>query len=61
MSQLLCSWYFTVDQNELAPFRKGNMSVKDNGDGTVTVEIEGYDDLRNKITGTWTGVPQEYK
>lgn len=61
MSQLLCSWYFTSDQSEMAPFRKGNMSVKDNGDGTVTVEIEGYDDLRNKITGKWTGVPQEYK
>ena len=61
MSQLLCSWYFTADQSEMAPFRKGNMSVKDNGDGTVTVEIEGYDDLRNKITGKWTGVPQEYK
>ena len=61
MSQLLCSWYFTVDQNELAPFRKGNMSVKDNGDGTVTVDIEAYDDKRNKITGHWTGVPQEYE
>lgn len=61
MSQLLCSWYFTVDQNDLAPFRKGNMSVKDNGDGTVTVDIEAYDDLRNKITGTWTGVPKEYE
>ena len=61
MSQLLCSWYFTVDQNELAPFRKGTVSVKDNGDGTVTVDIEAYDDLRNKITGTWTGVPEEYK
>lgn len=61
MSQLLCSWYFTVDQSELAPFRKGNMSVKDNGDGTVTFTIEAYDDLRNKITGTWTGTPQEYK
>lgn len=61
MSQLLCSWYFTADQSDVAPFRDGNMSVKDNGDGTVTVEIEGYDDRRNKITGTWTGVPQENK
>lgn len=61
MTQLLCSWYFTADQSELAPFRKGNMSVKDNGDGTVTVDIEVYDDKRNKITGRWTGVPQEYQ
>ena len=60
MTQLLCSWYFTADQNEVAPFRSGDMSIKDNGDGTVTVEIEGYDDLRNKITGKWTGVPEEY-
>ena len=61
MSQLLCSWYFTANQSEMAPFRAGDMSVKDNGDGTVTVDIEVYDDKRNKITGTWTGVPQEYK
>ena len=61
MSQLLCSWFFTADQSEMAPFRSGAMSVKDNGDGTVTVDIEAYDDLRNKITGTWTGVPEEHK
>ncbi len=61
MSQLLCSWFFTADQSELAPFRAGKMSVKDNGDGSVTVDIEAYDDKRNKITGLWRGVPQEYK
>ena len=61
MSQLLCSWFFTADQSELAPFRDGKMSVKDNGDGTLTVDIEAFDDRRNKITGRWTGVPQEYK
>lgn len=55
---LLCSWYFTVDQSELAPFRGGKMSIKDNGDGTITVDIDVKDDLRNRITGTWTGVPQ---
>lgn len=56
--RLLCSWYFTVDQSELAPFRGGKMSIKDNGDGTITVDIDVKDDLRNRITGTWTGVPQ---
>lgn len=61
MSQLLCSWFFTADQSELAPFRDGKMSVKDNGDGTLTVDIEAFDDRHNKITGRWTGVPQEYK
>lgn len=54
---LLCSWYFTADQSELAPFRDGTMSIKDNGDGTVTVDIDVKDDLRNRITATWTGVP----
>lgn len=61
MAQLLCSWYFTVDQNEMAPLRGGEMSVTDNGDGTLTVDIAAYDDLRHKITGRWTGVAQEYK
>ena len=59
--ELLCSWYFTADQSEMAPFRSGTMSIKDNGDGTVTVDIDVKDDLRNNITATWTGVPKEYK
>ncbi|MBR5853118.1 MAG: BACON domain-containing protein [Alistipes sp.] len=59
--QLLCSWYFTADQSEMAPFRGGTMSVKDNGDGTVTVNINVTDDLRNTITATWTGTPIENK
>lgn len=57
---LLCSWYFTAEQNEFAPFRGGNMSIHDNGDGTVTVDIDVQDDLRNRITGTWTGTPQAF-
>ena len=60
MSQLMCSWYFTVDQEEVAPFRAGEMSIKDNGDGTITVEFEVEDDLRNTITGSWTGEPERY-
>ena len=56
--ELLCSWYFTADQEEMAPFRDGTMSVKDNGDGTVTVNIDVKDDLRHRITGTWTGKPK---
>ena len=55
---LLCSWYFNAEQTEVAPFRGGKMSIKDNGDGTVTIDIDVTDDLRNRITGTWTGVPQ---
>lgn len=60
-TQLQCSWFFTADQSEVAPFRGGNMSVKENGDGTMTVDIEVKDDLRNAITGTWTGVPMSNK
>lgn len=57
---LLCSWFFTAEQSEFAPFRGGNMSIHDNGDGTVTVDIDVQDDLRNRITGTWTGTPQAF-
>ena len=58
---LLCSWYFNAEQTEFAPFRGGEMSIKDNGDGTITVDINVKDDLRNTITGTWTGVPQPFQ
>ena len=59
-TNLLCSWFFTADNSELAPFRGGNVSVVDNGDGTLTVDINVTDDRRNRITGTWTGVPQQF-
>ena len=58
---LLCSWYFNAEQTEFAPFRGGEMSIKDNGDDTITVDINVKDDLRNTITGTWTGVPQPFQ
>ena len=58
---LLCSWYFNAEQTEFAPFRGGNMSIRDNGDGTITVDIDVKDDMRNHITGTWTGTPQAFK
>ena len=57
---LQCSWFFTADNSELAPFRGGNVSVVDNGDGTMTVDIDVKDDRRNRITGSWTGVPEQY-
>jgi hypothetical protein len=58
---LLCSWYFNAQQTEFAPFRGGEMSIKDNGDGTVTVDIDVIDDLRHHITGTWTGTPVAFQ
>jgi hypothetical protein len=56
-----CSWFFTANQSEVAPLRGGEMSVKENPDGTVTVDINVKDDLRNTITGHWTGVPQAHR
>lgn len=56
-----CSWFFTANQSEVAPLRGGEMSVKENPDGTLTVNINVKDDLRNTITGHWTGVPQAHR
>lgn len=49
------AWYYTDDGVTMAPFVGGTMSVKDNGDGTVTVEFDVYDDCDFNITGSWTG------
>lgn len=51
-----CSWFYTSSQDEMAPFRDGVVTVKHNDDGTYTVDVDVADDLRNRITGTWTGV-----
>lgn len=56
-----CSWFFTANQSEVAPLRGGEMSVKENPDGTFSVDIKVKDDLRNTITGHWTGVPQAHR
>lgn len=55
-----CSWFFTADQSQIAPFRGGEVDIIDNGDGTMTINIDVTDDRRNRITGTWTGIPTEY-
>ena len=49
------AWYYTDDGYTMAPFVDGTMSVVDNGDGTVSVEFDVYDDCDNNITGSWTG------
>lgn len=54
-SQMEGSWYFTLSLSRYAALRSGNMSLIDNGDNTVTLDIEVYDELRNRITGHWTG------
>ena len=57
---LQCSWFHTADLRTIAPFRSGEVAVIDNGDGTLTVEIDVTDDRRNRITGRWTGVAEKF-
>ena len=57
---LQCSWFHTTDLNLIAPFRGGEVSVRDNGDGTMTVDIDITDDRRNRITGSWTGSAEQF-
>ena len=57
---LQCSWYHTADLSQIAPFRGGEVSVRDNGDSTMTVDIDVTDDRRNRITGSWTGVAEQF-
>ena len=49
------SWFFTSDQEEMAPLRKGELKMTNNDDGTVTITINVQDELRNYITGEWVG------
>lgn len=54
------SWYFTVDQEQVAPFRTGEMSVEQSSDGLFTIEISATDDRGHLITASWSGVGEEY-
>lgn len=42
---------------EQAPFYTGTVDIKDNGDGTYTINVDAYDDAPrpNKLTLNWTG------
>lgn len=57
---LQCSWFHTADLSLIAPFRGGEVSVRDNGDGTMSVDIDVTDDRRNRITGSWTGTAEQF-
>jgi hypothetical protein len=39
----------------MAPFVDGWVDVVDNGDGTISVEFDVWDDADYNITGSWTG------
>lgn len=53
------SWYFTVDQTQVAPFRKGDVVVTRSDDGIFTVDVDVTDDLGHRIAATWSGVGEE--
>jgi hypothetical protein len=49
------AWYYKEDGVTMAPFVDGWVDVVDNGDGTISVEFDVWDDADNNITGSWTG------
>lgn len=51
-------WYYTEDGVTMAPFVGGSVEVSDNGDGTITVEFDVWDDLGYSVTGSWSGTPR---
>lgn len=54
------SWYYTEDSTEIAPFVDGSLSIVENADATMTVTFNVKDDRGNTISGTWSGMPEEY-
>ncbi len=49
------AWYYKEDGVTMAPFVDGWVDVKNNGDGTYSVEFDVWDDADFNITGSWTG------
>jgi hypothetical protein len=53
------SWYYSTNDGEyyanLAPMVDGWLDIADNGDGTITVEFDVWDDADYNITGKFTG------
>lgn len=57
-------WYIQYDEEmnpiAMAPITLGTIIVEDNGDGTMSVEYDVFDDNGNKITGTFSGAAEIY-
>jgi hypothetical protein len=53
------SWYYT-DDGALAPFVDGALAITHENDNTTTVTFTLLDDRGNTISGTWSGMAQEY-
>lgn len=53
------SWYYSSNDGEyyanLAPMVDGWLEIADNGDGTISVEFDVWDDADYNITGKYTG------
>lgn len=53
------SWYYSTNDGEyyanMAPMVDGWLDIADNGDGTITVEFDAWDDADYNITGKFTG------
>lgn len=53
------SWYFTVDQERVAPFRTGEVSVSQDSEGVYTIDISATDDRGYLVTASWSGVGED--
>ncbi len=54
------SWLFVDGFSGGAPLTDGEIEIVENGDGTYTISIDCMDNLdpANRITASWTGVPE---
>ena len=60
---MMGTWFFNTPDGQyygdMAPIIDGTIEIIDNGDGTLTFNLNLVDDAEsaNSITGTWTGTP----
>lgn len=54
------TWYYTGDYENMAAIIDGDIVITKNSNDTYTVSFETYDELNNRIDGTWTGSAVEY-
>lgn len=53
------SWYYTGDETDYAALVEGDIEIIKNSNDTYTLTFETYDELGNRIDGTWTGYAEE--
>ena len=52
-------WYFTTDQEQVAPFRKGTVDITLSEEGVYTINVDITDDLNHRVTASWSGIGEE--